>query len=137
TSDRFDGKFSEFLHGVDQAVGVDVIVVRSHLYVTGWQNQVRFVDCADYVHRTELAGGQLVRVDVDHDLPVFATEGRRNLGGLHDCDLVADRELTDVMQLRLIESFAFQSDEANGQAGGVKLQNDRGQGSGRQSLQVG
>ena len=45
----------QLFHAVDQTVGIDEIVVRSHLHVARGKNQVRIVDRLDYVHRTELA----------------------------------------------------------------------------------
>ncbi len=97
---------------------------------------VRLVDRAHHVHQAELVGLQLDRIDVDLDLAVLAAEGLRDRSAGHVGDLVAHLELADVVELRLVEAFAFQGDQADRQTGRVELQDDRRQRSRRQAAQL-
>ena len=54
-----------------------------------------------------------------------------------DRNLIANGELSDVVQLRLAQTLTFERHQADGQTRGIELQHHRGQGSGRQALQVG
>ena len=46
----FERKFAQLLHVVDEAVGVNKVVVGPHLHVARGQNQVGVVDCAHHIH---------------------------------------------------------------------------------------
>ena len=97
--------FSQLLHGVDKAVGVDVIVVGADLDVARRQNQIGTVDGAYNVHGTQLARTQLVGINIDHDLAVFAAKRRRNLRSLHHRDLITNLELSVIVELRFVEAL--------------------------------
>ena len=88
-------------HVPELAVREDRVVVRPDLHVARRQNQVRVVDGAHHVHRAHLVRLELRRIDVHHDLPVLAAERLRHRRAGHARQLVADRELPDVAQLRL------------------------------------
>ena len=137
TSHGLHWDFAQLLHVVDQAIGVDVVIERSHLHVAGRQDEVGSVHSIYDVHRAQLPGCQLEGIDVHHDLAVLAPEGRRNFRTLHHSDLIADRELPHVVKLGLIQAVAFEGYQANRKARGIELQNYRGQGAGRQAFQVG
>ena len=79
-------------------------------------------------------GLQLERVHVDHDLPVLAAVRRRHRRAGNTRDLVANLELQIIVQLRLVQPFALNGQQAHGQAGGVHLQHDGRQSSLRQSI---
>src|SRR6185437_878275 len=75
------------------AVGIDVVVVWANLCISRRQNQVRTVYGAHDIHGTEVVSLQLKRVDIDHDLAVFASEGRRHRGSRYSRQLVTHRKL--------------------------------------------
>ena len=79
------------------AVGVDVVVVRPNAHIAGRQNQVGIVDRAHHVHEAKLVRFQFVRIDVDHDLPVFAAERLRHRRARHARNLIAHLELCQIM----------------------------------------
>src|ERR1019366_10639985 len=62
-------------HVVDQTVGVDVIVVRPHFDVACRQNEVLIVHGVYDIHHAEIPRKELEWIDMDHDLPIFTTEG--------------------------------------------------------------
>ncbi len=119
------------------AVGEDGVVERPDLHVAGRQDQVRVVDGPHDVHRAHLVRLQLRRIDVHHDLAVLAAEGRRHRRARHAGELVADGELPEVAQLRLVEPLALQRDQAHRQARRVELLHDRRQRARRQPAQIG
>ena len=84
----------------------------------------------------QLPGQQLVRIDVDHDLPILPSEGRRDLRARNDGNLIADRELRVVVQLSFVQAFALHRDQAHRQARRVGLQYDGRQSAGRKALKV-
>src|SRR5262249_22003112 len=99
----------------------------------GRKDGIRLVDGSHDVHDAELVSLQLYGIDINLDLAVLATE-RLGYGCPRNiCNLVAYRELSDVVQLRLVQAGALQRDQANRQARGVKLQYHGWQGTGRQS----
>ena len=81
-------------------------------------------------------GFELVGIGVDHDLAVLAAERLRDAGAGHAGDLVANLELRQVAQLRFVQAFAFEGDQADRQAGGIELQHHRRQRAGRQAAQL-
>ena len=135
-ADSLDRNAIQLIDLVDQAVGVNVVVVRADLDVAGRQDQVVLVDRVNHVHHAQLARKQLVRIDVNHHLAVFSAERRRNLGSFHNGDLVANRELSDIVQLRLAEALALQRDQTDRKAGGIEFEHHRRESAGRQALQV-
>src|SRR5215469_4896024 len=132
-----NGNLPQMVQVADEAVRVDVIVEGADLHVAGRQDEIEVVDCVYSIHGAQLPGGQLVGIDVHHDLAVLSPERRRNLRAFYDGNLVADGKLPDVVKLRLGEILAFQRDQADGKTGSVEFQYDRGQGSGRQALEIG
>ena len=124
-------------HVVDQAVGVDVVIVRPDFDVARRQNEVAVVDGVDHIHEAELAREQLVGVDIDHDLAVLAAERRRDFGAMHDRDLIANLELGQIVELGFVQTFALHRDQADREAGGIELQHDGRQRAGRQTFQIG
>ena len=122
---------------LDQAVGIDVIVAGPDLDVAGRQDEIAVVDRVHHVHHAHLAREQLVGIDVDHRLPVLAAEHGRDFRALHHRDLIADLELGEIVKLGFVQPFAFHGDQAHRKAGGIELQHQRRQGSGRQTLQIG
>ena len=64
-------------------------------------------------------------------------KGGRDLRALHHRDLIANRELREIVKLRFVEALALHRDQADRQAGGVELQHHRRKRSGRQALQIG
>ena len=76
------------------------------------------------------------RIHINHDLTVAATERLRHGGAGDVGDLVAHVILAEVAQLGFVQTFAFQSDQTDGQARRVELQNHRRQRAGRQLAQI-
>ena len=118
------------------AVGVDAVVQRTDLDVARRQNQVGIVHRPHHVHQAHPMRFQLVWIGVHHDLPVPPSEGLRNGCAGHARNLVADIELGQIAQSRLIQAFAFKRHQADRQAGRVKLQNHGRQRSRRQPPQL-
>ena len=112
---------------VELAVGVKVVIERPDLHVARGQNQVRIVHRPHDIHDAELMRLEFQRIDIDHDLPIAPAERLRHRGARHIRHLVADRVLAQIAQLRLVHPLAFQRDQADRQARGVELQNDRRQ----------
>jgi len=124
-------------HIPELAVGIDVVVEVADADIACGEDEVGIVDRADDVHHRELGGFKLEGVDIDHDLAVLPAE-RLWDGCAGDIgDLVPDGVLPGVPELGFGHSLAFEGDEADGQAGGVELEDDRWEGAGRESAQVG
>ncbi len=94
------------------------------------------VQRAHHIHHAHLVRLQLHRIHIHLDLPVLAAEGLRHRGARYVCDLVANIELAEIVKLGLVQSFSFKSDQADGQAGSVELENHRRQGAGGQPSQL-
>ena len=118
---RLERDALDLLHGVDLAVRVQIVVHRADSHITRRQNQVRFVDRTHYIHNADLMSLQLQGIHIDHDLAVLAAE-RGGHGSAGDPGhLIADDVVANVAQLRFAHAFALQRNEADRQAGGVKL----------------
>ena len=136
-ADALDGQAVQIRDILNQAIGIDVIVAGADLDVARRQNEITIVNRANHVHHAHLPREQLVWIDVDHGLPVLAPEHGRDFRTVDHRDLIADLELGEIVKLRFIQPFAFHGNQANRKAGGVELQHQRRQRSGRQALQVG
>ena len=134
---RFERHQVDVLHGIDLAVGIDVVIIRADFHVARRQNQIGFVHRAHHVHDAQLVRLQFERIHIHHDLAIASAEGRRHRRARHAGHLVANGELAQVAQLRFAQAFAFQRDQADRQAGGVKFHHHRRQRAGRQIAQVG
>src|SRR5262249_2580477 len=130
---RLDG---DVFHPLDQGirgVGVQRVVDLAELGVAGGQEDVVVVQGVHDVHRRQVAGLQLLPVQVgQHGPQPAAIDHRRHRsGGVHDH--VADLVTAGVVQdgLRLV--LAVQGDQADrGGAGRVEGEDDRRQGARRQ-----
>ena len=118
------------------AIAVNVVVARTDAHVARGKNGVRFVHRAHHVHRAQLRGFQLHRIDVELDLAILAAVGLRNRSTRDVRELIAHIELPKIVQLRFVEPLALQRDQANRQAGGIELQHHWRQRALRQSPQV-
>ena len=119
------------------AVCVDVVVFGSDAHVAGRQNEVRIVDGMHHIGHAHLRRLQLERIDIDHDLPIGSAIRLRDRRARYVCDLVADAELRQVLQLGLVHPGALESDQAHRKIRRVEAQHDRRQRSRRQTPQVG
>ena len=119
------------------AVGVDVEVLAADAHVARGQDEVGAVHGLDDVVEAEVAGLHLERVDVNLNLAVGAAVGLRDRGALDVGDLIADLELSEIFELRFVEAFAFEGDQADRLRGGVSAQDDRRQRARRQTAEVG
>ena len=72
------------------------------------------------------------RIGVQHHLAAASAERLRDGSSGNAGQLIANDVLRDVFQLGLGEAFASESEQADGQAGGVELQNHGRQRAGRQ-----
>src|ERR1700744_2626785 len=99
------------------AIGVNVVVVVSDFDVTRGQHDIGLIDGSHNVHRAQLARFQLVRVDVEHDLPPSAAEGLRNRSARHAGQLIANEVLREILQSGFTEPVAFQGYKTDRQAG--------------------
>ncbi len=104
------------------AIAIYVVVARTDAHVARWKNSVGFVHGAHHVHRAQLRGFQLYRIDVELDLAVLAAVGLRNRSPRDVRQLIAHIELPKIVQLRFVESLALQRDQTNGKTGGIELQ---------------
>ncbi|MET3256972.1 hypothetical protein ABIA29_007216 [Bradyrhizobium japonicum] len=70
----------------------------------GRQRQILGVDRIDDVERRQSARQELVRIDIDHDLPVFAA-GRRGKGHPRNgSQLLADPVDAEIVELLLVQA---------------------------------
>src|SRR4029077_14894404 len=88
------------------AIGVEVVLERHDLHVTGRQDQVGLVDLAHYVHGAQLVCIKLKGIDVHHDLAVSATEGLRHGSTGNIGNLIPDGVLTQIVKLSFVEAFS-------------------------------
>ena len=119
------------------AVGVNVVVVMSDFDVSRGQHDIGLIDGPHHIHRAQLAGFQLVGVNVEHDLPPSSAKRLRNGSARHAGELVANEVLREILQSGFTQPVAFQRDQADRQTGGIELQHDRRQCSRRQIPHVG
>ena len=136
-ADGFDRHAVQIRDVLNQAVGINVIIAGADLDVARRQDEIAVVDRVHHVHHAQLAREQLVGIDIDHGLPVLAAEHRRDFRALHHRDLIADLELREIVKLGFVQALALDRDQAHRKAGGVELQHQRRQRSGRQALQIG
>src|SRR5580704_9668647 len=134
---NFEWYFTQFVHVVDEAVRIDEIIVGAHLHVARGKNQIRVVHRANHIHQAELPRRQLIRIDVDHDLAISASEHAGNFRARYNCDLIANLKLGVVVKLSFVQALAFDRYQSHGQTRCVELQYDRGKSSGRKALEVG
>ena len=76
------------------------------------------------------------RIGVQHHLAAASAERLRDGCSGNAGQLIADDVLRDVFQLRFGQTLAAESQQADGQAGCVELQNDRGQRAWRQAAHL-
>ncbi len=119
------------------AVAVDVVVARANANVSGRENLVRIVHGAHHVHRTQLCRLELYRIDIKLDLTILAAKRLRNGCSGNVRNLVANGELSFVVQLRFVQALSFERNKAHGKTRCVELQHHRRQRTLRQSTQVG
>ncbi len=119
------------------AIGIEVVVEWPDLHVAGREDQVALVDFAHDIHGAQLMRLQLQRVDVNHDLAILPAKGLWHGSAGNIGDLVSNVVLAKVVELRLVKALAFQSDQANGQTGRVKLEHDRRQSPRRKAAEMG
>ena len=118
------------------AIGVDVVVFRTYSHIACGQDGVGIIDRANHVHQAKLMRLQLYRINIDLNLPVFTAKRLRYGCSWHVSNLVANRKLPQVVQLRLIHSFALQGNQADRQTGSVELEHDWRQRTRRQAPQL-
>src|ERR1039458_5668549 len=119
------------------AVAVNVVVFGADANVARGQDLIGVVDDIDYVHGAHLRRFQLDRIDVKLDLAILAAVGLWHRCARHVGNLVANVELSLVVQIGLVEPLSLQRHKAHWQAGGVEFQHHRRQRSLRQTSQVG
>src|ERR1035438_9559636 len=119
------------------AVAVNVVVFGANANVARRQDLVGVVDDVDYVHGTHLRRLQLHGIDVKLDLAILAAIGLWYRCARHVGNLVANVELSLVVQIGLVKPLPLQGHKTNRQAGGVEFQHHRRQRSLRQTSQVG
>src|ERR1700761_7428030 len=128
--------FIHLAHVADKAVRIYVVIEGPDFHITGGKDEVRAVHGADDIHQAQVARHELVRVYVNHDLPILAAEWRRYFGAFDNRDLVSNRKLRVIVKLGLAESLAFDGDETDRLAGSIEFEDDRRQGARRQALQI-
>ena len=79
------------------AVGVNIKVLRADANVTCRQNQIRVVHTADNVHDAHVVRFKFQWIDVYLNLPIRAAERLRNRRSLYIGNLIANRELRQVL----------------------------------------
>ena len=108
-----------------------VYCVSADLRCARRQRQVLRIDRVDDVERRQALGQQLRRVDIDHDLPVFAAGGRRQRDAGDRRQLLAHAIDAVVVELLLVEIVGAQADLQDRNARGIELHDDRRLDSGR------
>ena len=93
--------------------------------VPGRQRQVLGVDRVDDVERRQPLGLQLQRIDIDHDLAVFAAGRGRQRDAVDRRELLPQAVDAVVVELLLVERVGGQPDLQHGNARGVVLDHDR------------
>ncbi|MGY3291969.1 hypothetical protein ACVWWP_005036 [Bradyrhizobium sp. LM3.6] len=92
---------------------------------TGRQRQILGVHRIDDVERRQSARQQLVRIDIDHDLAVFAA-GRCGQGhAWNGSQLLTDPVDAEVVELLLIETVRLEAELEHRHARGIELHDDR------------
>ena len=136
-ADRFQGHAVDELGGRCLAVGIQIVIDGSDFDVAGGKNEIALVDGANHVHGAQLVGFKLQWIDIHHDLAILSAEGLGNRSAWDVGNLVANVVLTEVVQFGFVQTLAFEGNQADGQAGGVKLQHHRRQRAGRKAAEVG
>ena len=103
----FDRNLVDLRDGLQLAVGINAVIERSDLHITGGQDEVCQVQRPDYVHQAQLVGLQFVGIGIHHDLAVSAAERRRDARARYAGDLVSNLKLRQVAQLCLIQTLAL------------------------------
>src|ERR1035438_3784299 len=109
----FQGNIVQLRHVIDQTVGIQVLIERTHFYVAGGQDQVLVVHGAHNVHYAEVPRHQFIRIDANHDLPVLSAErgGDRHTRDRHY--LITNGELGKVVKLSFIQAQSADGYPAN------------------------
>ena len=121
---------------IELRVRIDVVVEISDLNVARRKNDVRLTQGPHHVHRTDLPGFQLERIDIELDLTPWSAKRLRNGCAGNARELIANEVLSDVLQIAVRHSFAVHRDQTNGKARSVGLEHHRRQGAGRQVLHI-
>ncbi len=97
----------------------------AHLHIAARENDVLGVEGVDDIGRGESVCLQLLGIDVDLHLTLFAAEWKSERGSLHGCKLGADEVLSEVVQLLLGEAVTGESKLQYRDAGGTVLNDQR------------
>ena len=111
--------------GGGDRVGFDGVLLVADLRRAGGQRQILRVDRVHHVERGQPLGEQLRRVEIDHDLPVFAASRRRKRDAVDRRQLLAQAIDAVIVKLLLVERVRGQRELQHRHAGGVELHDDR------------
>ena len=110
----------------DLAVGIYIEVLRADPNVARGQDQVRIVHAVNNVYHAQVMRFELQGIYKDLDLSIGPAKRLGDRRAPHVSNLVANAKLRQVFQLGLVQSLAFQSNQANGLTGCRHAQNHRG-----------
>src|SRR5579859_2781641 len=103
----------------DLGVGVKVVISGPNADIASRKNQIRQIRGTHNIHRTQLMRLQLQGVDVNHNLPVTATVWRGNRCSGNAGNLIANRKLQIVVELRLVKALTLDRQQAHGKTRGI------------------
>ena len=122
---ELDRNIVELVDRARRGVGAHGVLRVGDLHLARRQRQVLRIDRVHHVERRQPAGEQFVRVDIDHDLAVFAA-GRRGKGNAwHRRQLLAQAINAVVVKLLLVEIVRGERELQHGHARGIELHDDR------------
>ena len=82
------------------------------------------VDGIDNVERCETSRQQFVRIDVDHDLAIFAAGGRRQSDARHRSELLPHTIDAVVIELLFVQPIRTEAELQNGNTRRIELHDD-------------
>ena len=133
---RLDGQVVQLIDNRRGGVGFDGVLEAVDLHRPRGHDQVLRGDGVDHIDRREPFGLQSVQVQVHLNLALLAAVRKGRLLSLDSGQLGADIVLTQVVQLLFVEPLTREAQHQNGHAGGVVLNDERRQRTGRQTAQL-
>ncbi len=135
--DVLHGQVVERCHRVGAAVETHAVFLRPELHGAGGQRQVLEVDGGADVGRGDALRQQRLRIEIHHDLARLAAVGQGQRDARDRRDLLADSIDAVVVELRLRKRPGAQRELDDRHAGGVVLDDERGNGARRHAANDG